>query len=458
MNMNPQAEHFAKEIQQQQQLLAGNELVWLRTIRETSLAHFQILGFPSTHIEDWKYTNVEALSKKCFKMALQSEAVISAENVRALLIQDLACHCLVFINGRYQAQLSQLQTLPDGVVIENLASAIKNHPEHIATQLVCHAREVKSGFTALNSATMNDGVYIHVPKDTKFAVPIHLLFISIATESVSWSQPRNLIVADENAQLMIIETYAGVAEQPSTLNKPAGEQGHYFTNTITEVQVAAHAKVEHIKIQQESRHAFHIGSLFTTVHSDAQFIAHSLSLGGKLVRSDTEVQLAERGAQCELNGLYFAQGKQHIDHHTLIDHAQPQGSSREHYRGIIADQGRAVFNGKVLVRKDAQQTDAHQENHNLLLSLDAEIDTKPQLEIYANDVKCAHGATVGQLDEQAIFYLKSRGIDEQTARNLLIYGFATTIFENVSLEPLRKHLQNALLSCLPAAKQIQELL
>ncbi len=285
---------------------------------------------------------------------------------------------------------------------------------------------------------MNDGAYIYVPKNTVIDKPIQLLFIHSGKNNTSLNQPRNLVVLDELSQATIIETYVAI-----------DDSAEYFTNAVTEILIAAQAKVEYFKIQQESKLAFHIGTTFTRLQRDSNFVAHSLALGGKLVRSDLSVSLADLGASCALNGLYLAQHKQHIDHHTVIDHMQPHGTSYEFYRGIIADQARAVFNGRVLVQKDAQQTDAHQENHNLLLSSDAEIDTKPQLEIYANEVKCAHGATVGQLDDEALFYLQSRGISQAKARNLLINAFAVSVFDKVNNELIKLHLQNLLMSYLP---------
>lgn len=427
-------DHYYNEILQQQANWSSNQLDWLNKIRQVSLSSFLKEGFPTTHIEDWKYTNVDVITQKPFKISTVKAHKISSEQVQAYLLKELTPHYLVFINGNYEPQLSQLNDVPKNVIIQNLADVLKNNPQQIAKQLASITQGKQHGFTQLNNALMSDGAYIYIPKKTIIDKPIQLLFIQTNKDNHCWSQPRNLIVLDELSQATIIETYASL-----------DESSEYFTNAVTEILIAPQAKAEYVKIQQESKQGFHVGTAFAQLQRDSHLFAHSLSLGGKLVRSDFTVSLADIGANCELNGLYLAQHKQHIDHHTSIDHLKPHGTSKEFYRGIIADQARAVFNGKVFVEKDAQQTDAQQENHNLLLSKDAEIDTKPQLEIYANEVKCAHGATVGQLDEEALFYLQSRGVPKAAAKNLLINAFAVTVFDKINNEFMREHLKKLLM-------------
>ena len=437
-NISNVINHYYNELLQQQDKLPGNQLDWLNNIRQSSLIDFQKTGFPTTHLEDWKYTNVDIITNKPFKITTAQTHKITHDQLQVYLIKELTPHYLVFIHGIFDPALSSIGTLAKGIIIKNLADALQHNPQIIAKQLASITQEKQHGFTLLNTALMNDGAYIYVPKNTVIDKPIQLLFIHTGKNNASLNQPRNLIVLDELSQATIIETYASI-----------DDGAEYFTNAVTEILIAAQAKVEYLKIQQESKLAFHIGTTFTRLQRDSQLIAHSLALGGKLVRSDVSVSLADIGASCVLNGLYLAQQKQHIDHHTVIDHMQPHGTSHEFYRGIIADQARAVFNGRVLVQKDAQQTDAHQENHNLLLSKDAEIDTKPQLEIYANEVKCAHGATVGQLDDAALFYLQSRGISQTIARNLLINAFAVSVLDKIENEIIRSHLQKLLMVYLP---------
>ncbi|MGH8309983.1 MAG: Fe-S cluster assembly protein SufD, partial [Steroidobacteraceae bacterium] len=290
-------------------------------------------------------------------------------------------------------------------------------------------------------ALFTDGAYIHVPAHTVLERPIHVLFISTgATNGHSaMSHPRVLVVLDDDSQAAVVESYAG----------PDGAR--YFTNVVTEIALGAHAVLDHYKLQRESAEAYHVGSIYLRAARSANCTSHSISVGGALVRNDVMAVLAGEGGECTLNGLYLADGQRHVDNHTTIDHAMPHCDSREIYKGILADRARGVFNGKIIVRPDAQKTDAKQTNKALLLSDDAQINTKPQLEIFANDVKCTHGAAVGQLDEDAIFYLRARGLDLQQARDMLIHAFAGDVLNRIRIEPLRKSLEEHLLSELPAA-------
>ena len=431
-------DHYYNEILQHHTDLPGQQLAWLTQLRHNALENFQKMGFPTTQVEEWKYTNVENFTKKPFKIATKPSHKISQEQIQGFLIQGLESYYLVFVDGVFDQGLSKTPVLAKQIIIENLSSALQKESQNIAPYLASITQQKSHGFTALNSAHINDGAYIKVLKNSVVEQPIQLLFIHTGNTLSILNQPRNLIVLDEFAQATLIETYASLDDTVE-----------YFTNAVTEIVIAPQAKLDYVKIQQDGKQGFHIGTTFAQLQRDSQFIALSLALGGKLVRSDVSVSLADTGAYSELNGLYLAQHKQHIDHHTVVEHLKPHGTSREFYRGIIADQARAVFNGKIFVEKDAQQTDAQQENHNLLLSHDAEIDTKPQLEIYANEVKCAHGATVGQLDEEALFYLQSRGVPKAMARNLLIYAFGVSVLDKIKNEMMRAHLQKILLSYLP---------
>lgn len=438
-------QQYYQAILQQQQKLPGQQFEWLRNIRDTSLQSFHSSGFPTIRLEDWKYTNVEALTKRSFKLVDKQQSIaLTLDQIQPWLIPDLACHRLVFVNGYYHAALSNVLSLPQNTVMMDLATALQQNSQRISSLLAQIAVPAQHGFTALNHALLREGIYIQVPKNVVLEQPVHCIFVSLPSEQISWSQPHNLIEVEAGGHLKLIETYINL-----------GGDTEYFTNAITEISLEPQAQVEHIKIQDESIHAFHVGTTFARLARDSHFISHSLGLGGKLVRSDTHVKLCEIGASCELNGLYCVQGHQHMDHHTTIEHIKPHGTSREFYRGIATDHGRAVFNGKVIVFKDAQKTDAQQENHNLLLSPDAEIDAKPQLEIYADDVKCAHGATVGQLDEEALFYFRTRGIDAETARNILKYAFAATVFEKIKNRSIRNHVLGLLQGRFPVGLDIK---
>jgi Fe-S cluster assembly protein SufD len=284
-----------------------------------------------------------------------------------------------------------------------------------------------------------DGAYIHLGRGARLAKPIHLLYVTTGAGGPLLSQPRNLVVAEEDSQAILIENYVAVGEAA------------YFTNALTEVVVGPHAMIEHYRLQEEGTKAYHIGGLHAHLDRDGRFTAHGIDLGGRLVRNDLRSVLDAEGAECHLNGLYVIGGRQHVDNHTHIDHAKPRGTSREFYKGVLDGRSRAVFHGRVVVHPDAQHTDAQQVNNNLLLSRDAEADTKPQLEIYADDVKCAHGATVGQLDPDALFYLRSRAVDEAAARDLLTYAFARDVLSRLRLEPVRSQLERNLAAKLRVA-------
>jgi Fe-S cluster assembly protein SufD len=291
---------------------------------------------------------------------------------------------------------------------------------------------------------MQDGAYVYVPRGGVVEVPIHLVFISLPQGEATVSHPRNLLVLGDNAQASIIESYIGL--------------GHdvYLTNAVTEVILGQNARAEHCKLQRESSSAFHIATLQVEQARSSSFVSHVMALGGALARHDINVVLNGEGAENTLNGLFMATDQQHIDNQTRIDHVMPHCTSREFYKGILAGKGRGVFNGKIVVHKDAQQTDARQTNKNLLLSQDASVDTKPQLEIFNNDVKCAHGSTIGRLDENSLFYLRTRGLGEEDARSLLTYAFASELVNRISLEPLRTKLNDLVLNWLPHSQRVKE--
>jgi len=405
---------------------------WLRQIRRSAIASFAELGFPTTRHEEWKYTSVAPISKIRFKPAESGIDGLTAEALAGATFGELTSARLVFVNGQYSPALSSLRSLPKGVIATSLAAALNTDPASVEPYLARNASFQDHPFVALSTAFMRDGAFVHVPKGTALAEPIHLLFVSTRRGMATVSYPRNLIVAGDDSQLVIVESYIGLGNDV------------YFTNAVTEIVGGKNAVIAHHKLERESQEAFHIATVQAHLDRRSNFSSRSIDLGGALVRNDLNAVLAGEGIDCTLDGLYLVTGRQHVDNHTRIDHVMPHCSSRELYKGVLDGKSRGVFNGKIYVHKDAQKTDAKQTNKNLLLSEDAVINTKPQLEIHANDVKCTHGSTIGQLDQDAIFYLRSRGLDLATARRLLTYAFASEIISRIRIEPLRAQLENLL--------------
>ena len=405
---------------------------WLAASRRAGISHFTELGFPTTRQEDWIYTNVAPIAKLAFKPALAPASFASvAAKLDAFTFAGLTGPRLVFVNGHFAPELSAVPTRNDGVRITNLAAAISSDAKLVESHLAHYARTDESGFSALNTAFFQDGAFIHVPAGKIVEEPVHLLFIAAPGET-NTAQPRNLIIAGANAQLKIIESYYSADTAP------------HFTNAITEISVGDGAQVEHCKFQEENPEAFHVATVQALLMRDSRFVTHSISTGARLARHNINLVMAGQGVDCVMNGLYLVGGKQLVDHHTVADHAVPHCASHEFYHGILGGSSRGVFNGKIFVRKDAQKTDAKQTSRNLLLTDTATVNSKPQLEILADDVKCTHGATVGQLNDEAVFYCRSRGIAEVNARRLLTHAFASEIINRITVEPVREHLEQVL--------------
>jgi Fe-S cluster assembly protein SufD len=413
---------------------ADNGRSSIHRLRQAAIDHFAEVGFPTLRDEEWRFTNVAPLTRIAFQPAPYRLDGLTAEKVRQLTFGVGEGRRLVFVNGHFSRELSGLQRLPKGVVAASLADILDTHPEWVEPYLAHHARYDQNPFTALNTAFLLDGAFVSIPKGVVVAEPIQLVFLATPTAEPAVAHPRTLIVAGANSQAAIVETYAAL------------DEGVYFTNGVTEIVLGENAIIDHSKVQRESKEAFHIAT--QQVHQDrgSNLTSHSVTLGGGLVRNDVNVVLDAEGCECTLNGLYLGHGRQHIDNHTRIDHARPRCASHELYKGILDGKAHGVFNGKIFVHQDAQKTDAKQTNKTLLLSEDAVINSKPQLEIYADDVKCTHGATIGQLDEEAVFYLRSRGIGREAARSLLTYAFANDIISRIKVEPIRAGLERALLA------------
>ncbi len=407
---------------------------WLQALRKQGMAQFQALGFPTTKNEDWHFTSVAPIAERTFRLA----PLISA-NAASVKRADLArfnfgengWHTLVFVNGAFSEDLSSAAGLGTGVRVSSLARAIKSGTAGIERHLGKIAAFEQHTFTALNTAFINNGAFIELAPDAIVEQPIHLVFVS-GGEGIS--HPRNLIVAGRHSRATVIESYVSLRDSG------------YFTNAVTEISLGEGAHLDHYKLQRESESAFHVGTVQIREARDSQLHSFSLAVGGSLARTNIYTSLDGDAATCTLNGLYLADGTQHIDNQTSIEHIAPNCPSHELYKGVLDGRSHGVFNGKVFVHPEAQKTDGKQSNNNLLLSPSARVDTKPQLEIFADDVKCTHGATVGRLDDLAMFYLNSRGIAPEPARMLLTYAFAADVLETIELEPLRKQLEKMVLA------------
>ncbi|HEY6333426.1 MAG TPA: Fe-S cluster assembly protein SufD [Blastocatellia bacterium] len=404
--------------------------LWIQSVKSDARDRFIALGLPTTRLEQWKYTNVAPVARIPFKPAGNGfKGSLADIGVTGIVASEVTR--LQFINGHYSAELS-ITVAGNGLTAGSLAQLIESDDETVRTHLARHVDYKDHSFVALNTSLLDDGAFIQIPSRLVLEEPIYIVFHSEAPSVETFTNPRVLIIAGESSQVAVVELYTGSGKCP------------YLTNAVTEVVLGENAIVDHYKLQQEADSAYHISTVQVHQSRCSTFHSHSVSVGGLLVRNDVNVVLDGEGDQCTLDGLYVESGEQHVDNHTLIDHAKSNGSSRELYKGILDDKSTGVFNGSVIVRKDAQKTDALQSNKNLLLSEGAEINTKPQLEIFADDVKCSHGATIGQIDQEALFYLRSRGLDSQAARGLLLYAFSNEILDRMKCAPVRSLIAGAL--------------
>lgn len=406
---------------------------WLSDLRSEGMQAFAEMGFPTTRLEDWKYCNVAPIASVRFQPADYglSDAIRSK-------LEEASCAGaggtrLVFLNGHYVEELSAVRGLPKGVTVTSLTKALIGD-EAVSAHLGQYAGYRTHPFVALNTAFVQDGAFIEVPKGVALGQPVEILYLSTGSGSPWVAHPRNLVIAAQGSQFTVVETYLGVGD------------GVYFNNAVTEIVAEENSRVDYIKLQDENEEAFHVATVLAYAARNAGAVTNSIQFGARLGREEVTTVLDGEGAEAYLYGLYVTDGQQLIDNHTTIDHARPHCSSREFYKGILDGKSTAVFNGKILVRKDAQKTDSKQSDKNLLLSESASINTKPQLEIFADDVKCTHGATVGQIDPESIFYLRSRGLGLEQARSLLVEAFATEIIDHVKFEPLRSRLKASLLA------------
>lgn len=396
-------------------------------LRQSARDRFRELPFPTPRTEDWRFTNLSSLLQTPFEPVIAAPA-LEASQVPARSAPNAMR--LTFINGWFARQLSCVDALPAGVAVGNLASATLEQ----TLQLARIAAADDQIFTALNTASIRDGGFVFLADNLVLERPVEILYLTQTAGKKLAIQPRTLILAGKNSQATLIERYLVVGSDATP----------YFTNAVTEIAMGEGAVLDHYKVQQENLQAYHVASMQVVLAAAANFTTHYIALGGNLVRNEVRVRFDGRGGEATVNGLYIGGGKQHLDNQTIIDHAQPHCASHELYKGILADQAHGVFNGKIFVRKDAQKTDAKQTNKALLLSDAATIDTKPQLEIFADDVKCTHGATIGQLDADQLFYLQARGIPAEQARRILTFAFANDIVGRIKLASIREQLESNL--------------
>lgn len=420
---------YLAHFQQHQSTCLGHDLPWLVQARAENFAHFAEMGFPNRHQENWKYTDLSFLAKKTYRSAGRNTTITKAD-IQLYQLQDTPIPQLVFINGYFDAALSTLDNLPPGITLQPLHTVLSENPEKIKSFLHAANPSVLEHF---NMAFFSDGVFLHVAKNTQVASPLHLLLCSTENTEDTLQAYKNIFILEQNTQLTLLEQHVSLSNiAPSSIK-----------NIHSRFHLQQGANLHYYKLQQENKNTLHLAETQIQQHQDSQLTSHSISLGGKLTRENLHVALNATGASCELNGFYALADAQHTDHHTRIDHFFPQGTSKECYKGILNDQAKGVFNGKVIVHPDAQKTNAQQVNKNILLSSTAEINTKPELEIYADDVQCTHGATVGEIDTDALFYLQSRGLDAAAARALLVHAFCDEVLERMAHPAIAPYIHTA---------------
>jgi Fe-S cluster assembly protein SufD len=427
---------YRSEYEKRADNLAGNSLKWLKEQRQKAIDRFSENGFPSPREEEWRYSNVRPIERKQFTPV--SDAVSVVDEVLLSSHRLESSDTLVFVDGKFSAEHSDLPQLPEGAIVESMVAAVESHSELLEAKLGRALHDEGHGFLDVNSAFFSDGLLIYLPRNSALAKPLQLLFVSTKREVAQLSTIRNLLVIEQGASIELNETWIG-------------EEGHCYLNAaVTEILAGDNSSVKMTKLQVESNRSYHFGGTYVKQAKYSTFNHQSFSFGGALVRNDLHTGLRE-AADVTLDGLFLVAGRQHVDNHTRIDHTQPHATSREQYKGILSDKARGVFQGRVVVQEGAQKTNSEMSNHNLLLSENAEIDAKPQLEIYADDVKCAHGVTVGQLDNESVFFLQSRGVDSERARNMLTFAFANEQVEKIEQADLKLLVQDQLLKQFPQA-------
>ena len=432
-NITDKKNWYQKQFRTFEEGLNGQQNSPIHDLRKQALDQFMAIDFPDSKNEDWKYTSIEPILNRTFETVPANDAnKILLKDIESFFIPDTSAR-LVFIDGRFTPDLSQMDKLPKGIKVKNLSQALSEDKDLIKSRLNDQLKNNKDVFTALNTAFILDGLFINAEDGAETDRPIYILYLSSLERSSVLNQPHNLITVGKNARVAIVENYA-------SLNSES-----VFTNSFTNISIATDGSLDLVKIQQENAQTCHIGSTDISQERGSRLTHRIITSGGALVRNVVTLNLNAEGIESTLDGVYITTGTQHVDNRTIIHHAKPNCNSHELYKGILDGTSSGVFNGKIIVHQDAQKTDAKQSNKNLLLSQDATMNTKPQLEIFADDVKCTHGATIGRLEEESLFYLRSRGIGKEQAKNMLTYAFAGEIVERIKHEPTRNYLDGLLL-------------
>jgi Fe-S cluster assembly protein SufD len=418
---------------------------WVHKLRMAGLEMFKAHGFPTLRDEHWRNTRVRPIAGTTFSPVTEARSdSLTVERIVERTFDDSDCRRLVFVDGHYAPELSRIGDLPEGILLGSLSEALDQHPEFLEPYLGKQANIERHTFSALNTAFIRDGALVFMQGNINVGDPIHIVFASTGDGEATVSHPRTLVVAGANSRVTVVESFLGTHDT----------SGVYLTNHVSEFFCGDNAEINHCKIQRDSTRAYHVSAQQATVDRNGRFNSENISLGAALARNDVEATLDGEGIDCRLDGLYLATRRQHVDNHTFIRHAKPHCHSFESYKGILDGKSRGVFNGRIFVNREAQKTDAKQSNDCLLLSDDARINSNPQLEIFADDVRCTHGATVGQLDEAAVFYLRSRGIPDELARHMLIYAFAAEVFGRITVGQVRERLEADLYDWLSTAPNI----
>lgn len=418
--------------------LPGAELPWLVAKRTAGMDRLVSIGLPTPKTESWKYTRLPAFSETDFRPARWEDGQVRVGGVDELLADNVQTTRLVYVNGLIRPELSRLDNLPNGVSVEPFAQALERDPAFVEAHMGTREAEYDQGFSALNEAMMESGTVFRVAKGVVVEDPIEIVYLNGGTDAPISRHPRNLFVLEAGSQATLVKRHAGIST------------GAYFNNAVTEIEIGDGAILKHYTVQADCLEAIHLSAVNVSVGRDATYETFNLAIGGRLSRTETRVRLEGRGGHCNLSGAYLMKAREHCDNTTIIHHLVPDTTAREVFKGVLNDEARGVFQGKLVVHKDAQRTDGHQMSRALLLSDRAEMDAKPELEIYADDVKCSHGSTTGQIDETALFYLRSRGIPEALARNLLIQSFIAEALEEISDVRVREAMAQQVIHWLPA--------
>lgn len=443
--LSPQIEkEYRLHFDQLEERSGAGQPVWLREARAAAMQEFLARGFPTTREENWRFTNLRELAERPFRLAEPGTGEATAQGLSRLFFADLGCPRFVLVNGFPAPELSELEAMPEGVEVLSLREALREAPDRLRPYLAKRIEVGGNPLDALNTAFIEDGVFLRIAKGADLTTPVHLLHLSVGEGWVA--HPRFLIVAEPGSRGAVIESYHSL------------EAGEHFLNPVTELIVEANAEIGYYKFQRPGADGFHIGTLWAEVERDARLRQHTTVLGGRLVRNHLRAVFRGAGADAQLPGLYLVNQDEFVDHFTILEHAAPNTTSREVYKGVLDGNGRAVFHGRIIVQPGAQNIDAKQTNNNLLLSPGARVNTKPQLEIYADQVKCTHGATVGQLDAESLFYLRSRGIPEEAARSLLTYAFLGESVQAIRVPQLRRRVEEYLIQWLPSGELVREAL